>query len=121
MVYETFVEEMLKRFPALRTECYGYMDETEPLPYIALGCVLIPCLEACLQAGDVAEIAKICDFLELTASESRSDSRFDDLIGVEIGEWLPMARARDLLLSNLGPNTRRACRYHLDRLPDSPL
>ena len=118
MVYETFVEEMLNRFPALRAECYGYMDETEPLPYVAIGCVLIPWPEACLQTRDVEGIARVCDFLELTASESRSDLRFDDLIGIEIGEWLPEARERELLLSNLGPNTRRACRYRLDRLQD---
>jgi hypothetical protein len=118
MTYESFVRELLHAFPALSNECYGYMDEREPLSYVAMGCVLIPWLQKCLEARDTEGIARVCDFLETVASEGIRDSRFTDLIAIEIGEWLSEARERKLLLSHLGPNTRRACSYYIDRLQD---
>ena len=118
MPYATVVQEMLNRFPALSDECHAYMDQPEPLPYVAIGCVLIPWLEACLEALNIEEIAKICDFIESLADEGKSDSRLDELIGIEIGERIPELRERKLLLSQLGPNTQRACRHHIDRLND---
>jgi hypothetical protein len=118
MTYETFVKEMLDQFPALGAQCYAYMDEEEPLPYVAIGCVLIPWLKSRLEAHDMANITKACGFLEVAAAEGKSDSRLDDLIGIEIGEWLPEAPERKLLLSYLGPNTQRTCSYHITRLSD---
>jgi hypothetical protein len=118
VTYDTFVKEMLDRFPFLQAECNAYMDEDDPLPYVALGAVLIPWLEACLEARDVANIAKVCDFLEATAAEGSNNALLDDLIGIEIGEWLPGVGERNLLLSHFGPHTQRACSYHISRLPD---
>ncbi|QNI32790.1 hypothetical protein H7849_01960 [Alloacidobacterium dinghuense] len=118
MTYETFVKEMLNWLPILHDECMAYMDEDDPLPYVAVGCVLNPWLEACLEAHDVANIAKACEFLEVVSAEGKSDGRLDDLIGIEIGEWLPEIRERKLLLSHLGPETQRVCSYHISRLPE---
>lgn len=108
MTYETFVKEMLDRFPFLRKECLSYMDDDDPLPYVAIGAVLIPWLEVCLEAHDVENIVKACDLLEVAADEGRTDSRLNDLIAIEIGEWLPEVSERNLLLSNFGSNTLRA-------------
>jgi hypothetical protein len=118
VTYETFVKEMLDRFPFLRDECVAYMDEDDPLPYVAIGCVLNPWLEVCLEAHDMANIAKAYVFLEAVAVDSRSDVRLDDLIGIEVGEWLQEIGDRKLLLSHFGPETQRVCSYHISRLPD---
>jgi hypothetical protein len=109
--------EMLDRLPFLRQECLSYMDDDDPLPYVAIGAVLIPWLKVCLEARDMESIAKACDFLEVAAHEGRTDLRLDNLISVEIGEWLPEVNERHLLLSNFGPSTLRACSYHISRLP----
>lgn len=118
MKYEAFVVEMVNWFPNLRTDCALYTDEEEPLPYIALGAVLIPWLESCLENKETANIAKICEFLEVASVEVRNNSDFDNLIGIEIGEWLPEVKERELLLAHLGPETKRVCDYHIIRLPD---
>jgi hypothetical protein len=117
MTYETFVKEMIDWFPFLRKECLSYMDADDPLPYVAVGAVLIPWLKVCLEARDLENIVKACEFLEVAAYEGRTDPHLDDLIAIEIGEWLPEVSERNLLLSNFGPNTLRACSYHISRLP----
>jgi hypothetical protein len=89
MTFETFVKEMLARFPFLRAECSAYMDDDEPLAYVAFGCVLNPWLESCLEARDISNVIKVCEFLESSACDSRSDGRLNDLIAIELGEWLP--------------------------------
>jgi hypothetical protein len=116
MTFETFVQNMLARFPFLREECSAYMDDKEPLAYIAFGCVLNPWLQRCLETRDTANVIKICHFLEDSALDSRSDKRLSDLIAIELGEWLPGLRERDLLISHLGHETQRVCRYHISRL-----
>jgi hypothetical protein len=117
MTYQTFVENMLGQFPFLREECLGYMDEEEPLPYIALGAVFIPWLELRLKERDLFQIAKACAFIEDTAKYGERDFELNQLLGVEIGEWLIAAPERHLLISHFGTSTCRACRYHIDRLP----
>ncbi len=77
MTFETFVKEMLARFPFLQAECSTYMEEDEPLAYVAFGCVLNPWLASCLKARDIANVRKVCDFLEISAFavEATSDWR----------------------------------------------
>jgi hypothetical protein len=116
MTFETFVQDMLARFPFLREECSAYMDDEEPLAYIAFGCVLTPWLERCLETRDIANIIKICQFFEASAVDSRSDERLSDLIAIELGEWLPGLQESNLLLSHLGHETQRVCSYHISRL-----
>ena len=117
MTYDMFVQEMLAWFPFLRAKCMAYMDEDEPLASIALGCVFNPWLEESLNAGDVANVTKACKFLEHALVEGKSDDRIENLIAIEIGEWLPEVKKNKLLLSNLGPETLSACSYHISRLP----
>lgn len=117
MTFETFVTEMLDHFPALGAACSAYMDEHESLAYVAVGCVLLPWLKTCLEAHDLANVIEVCRFLEVAAAEGQTDPLLDELIGVEIGEWLPEAPERKLLLSHFGPQTLRSCRYHIARLP----
>jgi len=116
MTYDTFFKSMVEQFPFLKEECLAYMDDDDPLPYVALGAVFIPWLGACLKAQDVSKVAKACDFIESAAADGQADSRLDQLIGIEIGEWLPEVLERDLLLSLFGPHTKRACHYHIIRL-----
>lgn len=116
MTYDTFVKNMIEQFPFLREECLGYMGNDSPLPYVAVGAVFIPWLEACLKAQDVNKVANACAFIEAAANDGKADSRLNDLIGIEIGEWLPEVLDRDLLLSHFGPNTKRACHHHIVRL-----
>jgi hypothetical protein len=116
MTFEMFVQDMLARFPFLREECSAYMADDEPLAYIAFGCVLTPWLERCLETRDIANVIKICRFLEASALDSRSDERLSDLIAIELGEWLPGLRERSLLLSHLGHETQRVRSYHISRL-----
>ena len=116
MTFETLVPEMLARFPLLREQCSAYMDDQRPLAYIAFGCVLNSWLETCLETRDIANVTKICDFLEASALDRRSDERLSDLIAIELGEWLPGLRERDLLLSHLGHETKRVCSYHISHL-----
>jgi hypothetical protein len=116
VTYDTFVENMIEQFPFLREESLVYMGDDDPLPYVAVGAVFIPWLAACLKAQDVHKVAKACSFIEDAASEGQTDSRLDNLIRIEIGEWLPEVLDRDLLLSHFGPNTKRACRHHIGRL-----
>jgi hypothetical protein len=118
LTYETFVKEMLDWFPFLSSECDSYMDEDEPLPYLAVGCVLNPWIEARLAEHDVANILRACQFLEIASTEGRSDARLAGLIRIEIGEWLPEVEERSLLLSHFGSETRILCSYHISRLPD---
>jgi hypothetical protein len=116
MVYETFVKNMVEQFPFLREECLRYMDEDDPLPYIALGVVFIPFLEDCLKAREEVKIGKACAFIEAAAADGNSDFLLNQLIGIEIGEWIRSVSEIEILLSHLGPNTKRACRYHIARL-----
>jgi hypothetical protein len=79
MTFETFVQDMLARFPFLRELCSAYMDDEEPLAYIAFGCVLTPWLERCLETRDIAKVTKICQFLEASALDSRSSTFYSFL------------------------------------------
>ena len=106
---------MLAQFPFLREECSAYVDDEEPLAYIAFGCVY-SWLERCLETCDIANVIKICQFFEASALDSRSDERLRDLIAIELGEWLPGLRERNLLLSHLRHETQRVCSYHISRL-----
>ncbi len=116
MTFATFVEDMLARFPFLQAECLTYMDDDEPLAYVAFGCVLNPWFASRLRDRDFANVTRVCEFLEALAVDSRSDGRLHDLLVIELGEWLREAPEKDLLMSHLGPETRRVCTRHVSRL-----
>ena len=71
MTYDTFVSNMIEQFPFLGEECLGYMDNDNPLPYVAGGAVFIPWLEACLKAQDVDKVANACAFIEAAANDGK--------------------------------------------------
>jgi hypothetical protein len=84
---------------------------TSPLAYVAFGCVLIPSLEQALAERNMTVIRELCEYFESVAIESGKDSRLADLLGIEIGEWLPSAPNPDILEPWLGPETKRVCAY----------
>ena len=116
MTFATFVEDMLARFPFLQAEWLTYMDDDEPLAYAAFGFVLNPWFASRLRDRDFANVTRVCEFLEALAVDSRSDGRLYDLLVIELGEWLREASEKDLLMSHLGPETRRVCASHVSRL-----
>jgi hypothetical protein len=95
------------------------MDAHEPLPYVAIGCVLIPNLERALAEGELAHIVKICAYLEDVAVSSCSDKmletllhiELETLLHIEIGEWIGYAAHEDRLAPWLGPETKRISGY----------
>ncbi len=111
MTYQTVVSELVQRFPELQEEVRGYMDDAEPLPYVVLGCVILPRLENALREGELAVILRICAYLEDMALGSRTDELLGNLLHIEIGEWLCCAAHEDRLAPWLGPETKRICGY----------
>ena len=116
MTFATFVEDILARFPFLQAECLTYMDDDEPLAYVAFGCVLNPWFASRLRDRDFTNVTRVCEFLEALAVDSRSDGRLHDLLFIELCEWLREAPDKDLLMSHLGPETRKVCANHVSRL-----
>ena len=115
VTYETVIDEMLLHFPALRQQLYDYIyvedGETKSLPFAAFGSVLLPHLERALSESDLATILKTCAFLEDASLSSRMDPDLNNLIGIEIGEWLAWTSYESLIGPFLGPETKRICRY----------
>jgi hypothetical protein len=120
MTYEIVVQELLTRFPHLQAACGDYMDEEVPLPYIALGCVLIPRLEKALAENEVTTMSEICGFFEVVARDSKTDDRLANLLAVVLGEWLRSTPDEHIIAPRLGTETRRVCGYiaSRDRSPD---
>jgi hypothetical protein len=114
MTYETVVPELFELFPNLQnayeTE-FEYMGNEPPLSYIVFGSVLVPALESALREEDLSSVASICSFLEDAAQSGRKDGRLEELLRVEIGEWLGWAQNEELLATYLGPETKRICGY----------
>lgn len=111
MTYATSVSDLVQRFPKYQEEIRGYMDDDEPLPFIALGCVIIPHLEEALREADLKVILSFCAYFEDIAVSSASDSDLENLLGIEVGEWLGFMENEDRLSPWLGPETKRLCRY----------
>jgi len=114
MTFDTVIEELFQRFPAMRTE---YRSKCQSLgkgadsPSIAFGHVLLPALQIALERGDLATILKICAYLEDAAESAASDSLLQELIRVECGDWLTEAPNEHLLSPWLGAETKRICGY----------
>jgi hypothetical protein len=114
MTYETVVPELFELFPSLRADYeteFEYMGDEPPLGYLAFGSVLVPALERALKEEDLSSVASICSFLEDAAQSGRKDARLEELLRVEIGEWLGWAQNEELLAKYLGPETKRICGY----------
>ena len=112
MTYETAILELFKRFPYLHGLYkwkLAYLTDEEPLPYVVFGDVLVPSMEAAVDSGDTSMLREICEYLEDVALSE--DPRLENLLGVEIGEWLGFAAIADQLSPFLGENTKRICGY----------
>ena len=114
MTFDTAIEELFERFPAMRAE---YRSQCQSLgkgthsPYIAFGHVLLPALQMALERGDLSTILKICAYLEDAAECAASDALLQELIQVECGNWLAEAANEHLLAPWLGAETKRLCGY----------
>lgn len=111
MTYDSFVTALLARFPSLRAELNVYMTDDEPLPYVAFGATLIPLLEKALDENDTSLIQEICNFIESVSDSGREDVRLDNLVYIELGEWLPSVPQKETLLSFLGAETKRVLQW----------
>jgi len=114
MTFDTAIEELFQRFPAMRAE---YRSKCQSLgkgvdsASIAFGHVLLPALQIGLERGDLGTILKICAYLEDAAESAASDSLLQELIRVECGNWLAEAANEHLLSPWLGAETKRICGY----------
>ena len=87
------------------------MGREEVGAYIVFGSVLIPALEQALAAGDLGSILPICAFLEDVAEAAEEDRGLENLLRVEVGEWLGGLANEASLTPWLGTKTKRICRY----------
>jgi hypothetical protein len=112
MRYESAIPVMFTRFPQLealyRSEL-AYLTDEEPLPYVIFADILVPSMEAAVDRGDASLISAICEYLEDLAVSG--DPALENLLGVEIGEWLGYAANADQLSPFLGERTKQICGY----------
>lgn len=81
------------------------------MQYIVFGSVFIPAFEDALEHSQTDRIASLCAFLETVSLGSLHDSGLEDLVRVEIGEWLGGLQHEDRLMPFLGESTKRVCQY----------
>jgi hypothetical protein len=114
MTYETVIPELFERFPELRSiyeSEFRYMGDEQPLANIVFGSVLIPYLEAALEASDLRKILTICAFLEDVAHAAKADISLETLLRTEIGAWLGGMAHEERLTPWLGTETKQICGY----------
>jgi hypothetical protein len=114
MKFETVVAELFTRIPHLE-QVYrarlSYMLDEPPLAYVVFGDVLIPELERALRENDVGMLHAYSLFLEDMAVSSNNDLALENLMKVEIGEWLEFCANEDFLVPWLSQETKRLCGY----------
>jgi hypothetical protein len=113
VTYESVIRDLFMRMPDLEPlyrEQFSY-NKGEELPYTVFGLFLIPVLEAALEEHDVARIVSLCAYLEEAASSAGTDAGLENLLRVEIGEWLSGTQLEAKVEPYLGEQTKRRCRY----------
>jgi len=113
VTYESVIRDLFMRIPALEPiyrKMFPYL-EGEELPYVVFGSFLIPELETALEDRDAERIGAICAFLEEAAGSARTDAGLEQLLLVEIGEWLGETQWEAEIAASLGEQTKRVCRY----------
>jgi hypothetical protein len=112
MTYESAIPELFTRFPYLQglyKSKLAYLADEEPLPYVIFGDILVPSIEAAMDSGDTSVLSAICEYLEdMAVSE---DPALENLLGVEIGEWLGFTAIADRISPFLGEKTKQICGY----------
>ncbi|WP_263379030.1 DUF7674 family protein [Granulicella paludicola] len=113
--YENVVKEMLIQLPALiifdEEQHLGMIEDNLDLAYVIFGSLLVPFLESAIARGDKETLRQGCNFLEQISADSRQDLALENLIGVEIGEWLEFVCGESVIASLLGEETKRVCNY----------
>ncbi len=113
MTYETVIPDLFMRMPDLEPlyqERFDYLDG-EVLPYVVFGSFLIPVLETALEDSDTERVGVICAFLEDAAASASTDAALEQLLWIEIGEWLEGTPWEAKIAAVLGEQTKRVCRY----------
>jgi hypothetical protein len=112
MTYTTIVEEMFQRFPELlkREEAADALENSE-LPFVVFGDLFVKWIEKSVEASDQEVLKRIGVFLEDASLASRKDAALENLVAIEIGEWLGFMRYEQRLAPYLGPETRRVTGY----------
>jgi hypothetical protein len=111
---ETVVADLFRRFPNLQVVSdakLAYMGRKDLGAYLVFGSVLMPALEQALAVGDLGSILPICAFLEDVAEAAEEDRGLENLLRVEVGEWLGGLANEASLTPWLGTKTKRICRY----------
>jgi hypothetical protein len=113
VTYATAVRELFVRMPdldPLYRERFSYLGG-EDLPYVVFGAFLIPVLETALDEQNAERVRSICSYLEKAAANATADAGLEQLLRVEIGEWLNGTAWESEVSSMLGDETKRICRY----------
>jgi hypothetical protein len=113
VTYESVVRDLFVQMPdleALYREQFSYLAGEE-LPYVVFGSLLIPVMEKALERHDAVRVKSICAYLEEVASNAKADAGLEQLLRVEIGEWLGGTAHEQQVGPYLGEQTRRICRY----------
>ncbi len=113
VTYESVVRELFARIPGLvplYNEQFSYLDR-EDLPYVVFGTFLIPVLETALEDHDAERVKSICAHLEEAAASAKTDAGLEQLLRVEIGEWLSRTPWEAEVAAILGEETKRISRY----------
>lgn len=113
VIYESVIRDLFIRMPDLEPayrEQFSYL-EGEELPYVVFGSFLIPVLEVALEDGDTERVRSVCAFLDEVAASAGTDAGLEQLLLVEIGEWLSGTKWEAEIAPYLGEQVKRNCRY----------
>ncbi|MGC2636001.1 MAG: hypothetical protein WA294_02410 [Acidobacteriaceae bacterium] len=115
MDYGSAVRDLFERLPDLEPmyrEQFSYLADEE-LPYVVFGSFLVPVLEIALKARDAGRVTSICAYIEEAAEDARTDAQLENLLRVEIGEWLSGTELEADVAPYLGEQTERVSGYVL--------
>jgi hypothetical protein len=113
VTYENVIQELFVRIPDLEPlyrEELSYLNGEE-LPYVMFGSFLIPVMETALEDSNAERVKSICAYLEEVAVDASTDAGLEQLLSVEIGEWLSGTPLEARIDTSLGEETKRICRY----------
>ena len=107
------MHDLFARIPELAPlyrEQFSYLDGEE-LPHVVFGAFLIPVMESDLENHNTERVKSICAFLEDVAESATTNPDLEQLLRVEIGEWLAGTPWEVEVAQNLGEKTKQVCRY----------
>ena len=81
------------------------------MPYIVFGSFLIPVIETALEDHDAERVRSICAYLEEVTVSASTDADLEQLLRVEIGEWLSGMPSEAEVATYLGEQPKRIRRH----------